>query len=339
MGRLCATIPRLGETMILAVSFEANDAHRKIISETLGNIADIRYLTDLKADERHDILSRTDVLLARNTAKELRPEELPLLRKARLIQFLSAGIDYIPLNGLPAEIPLAGNGGAYAQQMSEHAVAMALAAAKRLLIEHQNLSRGQFNQFTPNKVLAGKICGFFGFGGYGVATARLMRCLGMQIHAINRRGTADEPVDWIGRPDRLHELMAASDVLVISAPLTRVTQGAIGERELSLMKDDAILVNLARGEIIDEVALYEHLKAKPQFTACIDAWWIEPVRHGEFRMNRPFMELPNVIGSPHNSASVANAFEVALRHAVANCRRALMGEKPLHLITPEERMS
>lgn len=324
--------------MILAVSFEANDAARKIISETIGNIAEIRYLTDLNSAERKDILSRTDVLLARNTAKELRREELPLLRKSRLIQFLSAGIDYIPLNNLPPEIPLAGNGGAYAQQMSEHAVAMTLAAAKRLFIEHQNLQRGQFNQFTPNKVLAGKVCGFFGFGGYGVAAARLMRCLGMRIYAINRRGAADEPVDWIGRPDRLHELMAASDVLIIGAPLTRATQGIIGERELSLMKDDAILVNLARGEIIDEVALYEHLKAKPHFTACIDAWWIEPVRHGEFRMNRPFLELPNVIASPHNSASVANAFEVALGHAVANCRRALMGEKPLHLITPEERM-
>lgn len=146
--------------MILAVSFEANDTHRNIISETLGNIAEIRYLADLKAAERQDILSRTDVLLARNTAKELRPEELPLLRQARLIQFLSAGIDYIPLNKLPPEIPLAGNGGAYAQQMAEHALAMALAAAKRLLIEHRNLSRGQFNQFTPNKVLSGKSAGF-----------------------------------------------------------------------------------------------------------------------------------------------------------------------------------
>jgi glycerate dehydrogenase len=282
-------------------------------------------------------------LLARNTAKELRTEELHLLRKARLIQFLSAGIDYIPLNGLPSDIPLAGNGGAYAQQMAEHALAMALAAAKRLLIEHQNLSRRQFNQFTPNKLLAGKICGIFGFGGIGTETARLMRCLGMRIHAINRRGAADQALpqtlDWIGRPDRLNELMAASDVLIISAPLTRSTQGVIGGRELSLMKDDAILINLARGEIVDEVALYEHLKAKPRFTACLDAWWIEPVRHGEFRMNRPFLELPNVIGSPHNSGSVANAFEVALRYAVANCRRALMGETPLHLVTPEERLS
>jgi phosphoglycerate dehydrogenase-like enzyme len=325
--------------MILAVSFEANDSHRAIISEMLGSVANVQYLCGLKAAERQAILSCTDVLLARNTAKELRSEELTLLHNARLIQFLSAGIDYIPLGGFPSGAPLAGNGGAYAQQMAEHALAMALAAAKRLLIEHQNLSRGHFNQFTPNKVLAGKICGIFGFGGIGTATARLMRCLGMRIHAINRRGGAEQPVDWIGRPDRLNELMAASDVFIISVPLTRSTQGVIGGRELSLMKDDAIFINLARGEIVDEVALYEHLKAKPRFTACLDAWWIEPVRHGEFRINRPFLELPNVIGSPHNSASVANAFEVALRHAVANCRRALMGETPLHLITPEERMS
>jgi phosphoglycerate dehydrogenase-like enzyme len=328
----------LGEPMILAITFEVKDTNRAIISQAVGGIADIRYLADSNASERRDVLKCADVLLARNTAKELRPEELPLLRHVRLVQFLSAGIDYIPLRELPAEIRLGSNAGAYAEPMAEHALAMALAAAKRLFIEHQNLSQGQFNQFAPNKMLAGRICGFLGFGGYGIATARLMRCLGMHIHAINRHGATDEAVDWIGRPDRLGELIAASDILIISAPLTRATERVIGVRELSLMKDDAILINLARGEIVDEVALYEHLKAKPRFTACLDAWWIEPVRHGEFRMNRPFLQLPNVIASPHNSASVPNASEVALRHAVANCRRALMGETPLHLITPEDRM-
>src|SRR5205085_6911424 len=106
---------------------------------------------------------------------------------------------------------------------------MALAAAKRLLIEHQNLFRGEFNQFTRNKMLRGCICGIFGFGGIGTATARLMRCVGMRIHAINRRGASDEKVDWIGTPDQLDELIAAADVLIISTPLTRATQGAIGK--------------------------------------------------------------------------------------------------------------
>jgi phosphoglycerate dehydrogenase-like enzyme len=216
---------------------------------------------------------------------------------------------------------------------------MALAAAKRLFIEQANLTRGEFNQFSPTRMLAGGVCGILGFGGIGVATARLMRCLGMRIHAVNRRGSSPEPVDWIGTADQLDTLLATSDVLVISTPLTRDTLRLIGGRQLSLMKGDAILVNLARGEIVDEAALYHHLAANPRFTACLDAWWIEPVRHGAFRMEQPFLELPNVIGSPHNSASVRGWRDVALRRAVANCRRVFEGGAPQHVIGPEERLA
>jgi phosphoglycerate dehydrogenase-like enzyme len=321
----------------LVVTFDAAAKDRALIADALGGAAEIVYLTDLAAAAREAALRNAGAVLARNT-KELRPDELPLVRTARLLQFLVAGVDFIPLRDLPPELPVATNGGGYAEPMAEHGLAMVLAAAKRLLVEHGNLARGEFNQFVPTRMLAGGVCGVLGFGGIGVATARLMRSMGMRVHAINRRGRSEEPIDWIGTPDRLDELLAASDVLVISLPLTRASERMIGARELSLMKGDAILVNLARGEIVDEAALYEHLKTHPAFTACIDAWWVEPIRHGEFRMDHPFLQLPNVIGSPHNSAVARGSREIALRRAVANCRRVFVGEAPLHLIGPDERM-
>jgi phosphoglycerate dehydrogenase-like enzyme len=92
---------------------------------------------------------------------------------ARLIQFMIAGEDFIPLGELP-DVPVATNGGGYAESMAEHALAMALAAAKRLILEHENLKHGQFNQVTRTRMLAGGLCGIFGLGGIGAATARLM---------------------------------------------------------------------------------------------------------------------------------------------------------------------
>jgi len=187
-------------------------------------------------------------------------------------------------------------------------------------------------------MLAGGVCGIFGFGGIGAATGRLMHGIGMRVHAINRHGRTNERVDWIGTPERLNELLEAADVLVISAPLTRATRGLIGAAELHRMKDDAILVNVARGEIVQERPLYDQLVRNPRFTACIDAWWIEPVRHGEFRIDQPFLDLPNVIASPHNSAQGTGAHNISLRRAVENCRRALTGEAPLHVIGLDERL-
>ena len=325
-------------TPTLLVTLDAGTSGRSVIEATIGATARVVYLSDVAADERARALAGATVLLARDTSKELRIGEPALLGAARLIQFVTAGVDYIPLGDLPASLPVASNGGAYAEPMAEHAVAMALAALKRLLIEHTKLAGGTFDQFRPNRMLAGSVCGILGFGGIGVATARLMRALGAKVHAINRRGTAEEPVDWIGTNAEIDRLLASSDILVLSLPLTPATNGLLSQRELALMKKDSILINLARGEIIDEAALFAHLKGTPEFTACIDAWWIEPVRHGLFRMDHDFMSLPNVIASPHNSASVASWRNVALRRAAENARIALEGGQARHLVPPKDRM-
>ena len=322
----------------LVVTFKLDTGLRTVVTEALADAATPVWLTDLDDASRVAALRDATAILAHNTGQELHPHEPAAIGPVRLIQFVTAGIDFIPLQALPAGAPIASNGGAYAEPMAEHGLAMALAAAKRLLIEQRALEQGVFNQHVRNRTLMGGICGILGFGGIGVALARLMRGVGMRIHAINRRGASDTVTDWIGTPAQLDAMLAASDVLMICTPLTRATQDLLGARELALMKEDAILVNLARGEIVSEAALFAHLQAHPRFFACIDAWWEEPIRHGAFRMGHPFLSLPNVIGSPHNSASVAGSNAAGLRHAIANIRRALAGEAPLHLAGDEERM-
>ncbi|MGI9521117.1 MAG: 2-hydroxyacid dehydrogenase [Hyphomicrobiaceae bacterium] len=322
----------------LVVTFSASSRDRSIISAAAEGVAHVAYLDEQAEDSRRSILANATVLLSRNTAKELRSGEEQSFKKLRLVQYLSAGIDFIPLKKFPEATLIAGNGGGYAEPMAEHALMMALAAHKRLIVEHKKLEEGTFDQFRLNRMFSGSTCGILGFGGIGQATARLMRAAGSKIHAINRSGQTNECVDWIGTTDQLAQFLGRIDTLVVSLPLTPATAGLLGHSELSAMKNNAVLVNLARGEILDEKALFFHLQETPEFTACIDAWWIEPVRHGEFRTNYDFLRLPNVLASPHNSASVTGWSEIAMRRALANACRALRGVTPRFVVPFQDRM-
>ncbi len=249
----------------VAVTFDFRERERAVVADALSGVAEPVFIADLDPAGRAAALKGAAAVLARNTNQELQPSEAAMLTSARLIQFMTAGIDFVKLSLLPDSVPVAANGGAYAGPMAEHALGMVLAGAKRLVIEHQALMRGEFNQFTRNRVLAGGTCGIIGFGGIGEASARLFRALDMKIFAINRRGASDEPVDWIGTMDQIDTLLAASDVVILATPLTPQTQGMIGARELAAMKPTAILVNLARGEVVQEDALYAHLTTHPEF--------------------------------------------------------------------------
>ena len=316
----------------VVIAYDIEAAGLKSFTQAVGDAAEVVVLPPAPAPEREALLRRAVAVMTRNTARDFQPGELALLEQARVLQCFSAGVDFMPLYDVPAHVPVACNAGAFAEPMAEHALCLILAAFKRLFTEHEALRHGEFNQFTRNKSLAGATIGIFGFGGIGVATARLVRAMGARVFAINRRGKTEVPVDFIGQPDDLDYLLRESDALVLSAPYTRDTENIIGGRELGLMKNDATLVNLARGELIDELALYAHLDAHRAFTACIDAWWVEPVRHGEFRMQAPFMDLPNVIGTPHNSASVSREGSPPHRLAGENCRRAALGLTPLNIV-------
>jgi phosphoglycerate dehydrogenase-like enzyme len=239
---------------------------------------------------------------------------------------LSAGADSVDFAAIPERLVLASNVGAYAEPMAEYVMAMALALARRLPQRHADLANGEFKMWEQVLTLDGAVCAILGFGGIGRATARLMRAFGARIHAVNSSGRTSEPVEFVGTLADLDQVLAAADVLVIALPLVNATRGLIGARELGLMKPAAILVNVGRAAIVDERALYGHLRDHPDFCAGIDTWWHEPGPGSGFSTGYPFFDLPNLLGSPHNSGVTDGALQVGARVAAENVRRFLSGE-------------
>ena len=249
---------------------------------------------------------------------------------------MAAGADALDFAAIPPRLVLASNVGAYAEPIAEHVLAMTLALARRLPQRHAGLARGEFNQWQPLLTLDGAVCAVLGFGGIGSATARLMRPFGARVHAVNSSGVTSEPVDFAGTLADLDRVLAAADVLVIALPLTKATRGLLGARELALMKPTAILVNVSRAAIVDEGALYAHLRGHPEFCAGIDTWWHEPTPDSGFATGYPFFDLPNLIGSPHNSGIVPGVLVSAARRAATNVRRFLDGEPVTGVIRRED---
>jgi phosphoglycerate dehydrogenase-like enzyme len=319
---------------LVAVALEAASRQRDAIDGALAGLAEVTYLSDLDGEPRRRAIDRAKALLTWSPAEELRPGECEAARDLELVQLLSAGFDHVDAADLPARARLAGNVGAYAEPMAEHVLAMVLALAKRLPRNHLLLRDGRWPQAEHVREVAGSVLGVLGFGGIGRAVARLARPLGMKVHALNRGGRTDEPIDWIGTPADLDTLLGAADALVVALPLTPETRGLIGARELGLMKPAATLVNVARGAIVEEDALYEHLRTNPDFSAGIDSWWREPDAGEPFRPERDFLALPNALGSPHNSAMVPRIDELGARRAAENVARLLRGEEVRGLVDP-----
>jgi phosphoglycerate dehydrogenase-like enzyme len=305
-------------------------------SAVLDPLAEVVVLRDAEAGDRRALLASADALLAWSVGGELGDDELASLGSARLLQLLSAGVDHVPFERIPPNVPVASNAGSYSAPMAEHVLALALALARHLPRRHAELAAGVFDRATPNRSLRGSTVVILGYGGIGQASARLFRSLGSHVAAIGRAATPPDEVDEYGSLDDLGAFLPRADVLVIALPLTRATRGLIGSRELSLMKEDAILVNVARAAIVDEDGLYEHLSSHPAFAAGLDVWWQEPRRRDPFTTRLPFLELANVLGSPHNSALTATSLAESARQAAENVARALRDEPVQHLVDRAE---
>ena len=321
---------------LVAVSYPADDEFAQINTRVLDGSARVAFLYGRPEDEIREVLGQADVLLGWHLGAEIPAGALQDSARLRFVQLLSAGADSVDYAALPERLPLASNVGAYAQPMAEYVMAVTLALARRLPQRHAEMARGEFGMWKPVLTLDGAVCVILGFGGIGKATARMMRAFGARIHAVNTTGASSEPTDFIGTLADLNQVLAEADVLVIALPLTRATRGLIGARQLALMKPTAILVNVGRAAIVDERALYEHLRDHTDFCAGLDAWWHEPGPGSALATEYPFFDLPNMIGSPHNSGVTDGALQVGARMAAENVLRFLRGEAVTGVVRREE---
>ena len=311
----------------ITVTYHATDEEKSVIYDILAG-ENLFFLQDVKdIKEKQKILLETDILLSWNPTLELKDIEINVLQNLQFVQLLSAGYDHLNFNYFSKETIIASNQGAYAKPMAEHALAMILALAKKLTKYHNLLSKGVFDQLNSvTRYIHGSNLGIIGYGSIGKETAKLMQPFDVNVYAINTSGKTDDDVAFIGKLQDLDIVLKNSDILLISIPLNKETQALIGKRELELMKSDAILINVARGDIIIEKDLYEHLRTHPEFSAGIDAWWVEPFKYGKFEIHYPFFELTNFIGSPHNSSVVPNSLIDGAKQAAINVKQFINKE-------------
>jgi phosphoglycerate dehydrogenase-like enzyme len=187
--------------------------------------------------------------------------------------------------------------------------------------------------------LAGTTVGIIGFGGIGRAVARRAGALGMHVLASRRREPAagdeggdgsDGGVKVLTGDDALDRILVAADVVVITLPSTPATRGMIGARELRLMRPGAVLVNVARGDIIDEPALIDALQHGRLRGAGLDVFATEPLPQ-----DSPFWRLPNVLITPHVSATTPHFWERQATLIMDNLDRYLHGRPLRNVVDPE----
>ncbi len=318
----------------IVVTYEAGEQEREMFRNQFPALETAFLAERRNGNKPETILDGAEVLISWNPTKELKSVDPASLRNVKFVQLLSAGYDHLKFEMFPSASLIAANQGAYALPMAEHVLAMILAGAKKLRRYHDSLAEGKFNQLKSfTRQVTNATLGIIGFGSIGKETARLMGPFNVNVIALNTSGKTDREVGFCGTLKDLDHLLVNSDFVVISIPLTDDTEGLIGKRELEEMKEDAVLINVARGPVIKERDLYEHLKTHPDFFAGIDAWWVEPFKFGKFEINYPFFELPNLLGSPHNSALVDGIMLEGAKRAAENVAKYISGEKFAGVIT------
>lgn len=232
-------------------------------------------------------------------------------------------------------IVLTNSAGIHAEPMADWALAAIAYFARGLdwMLEAQRAGRWAKEEFTdlgrPLRELGELRLGVLGLGGIGSAVARRALALGMRVAGVRRRPArgAPEGVRLAGGLDALPRLAAASDVLVIAAPHTAATRGAVDRSVLEQLPRDAVVVNLSRGTLLDEAALLALLDAGRLRGAALDVFATEPLPP-----DHPFWRHPRVLVSPHVSAVTTRFWERETGLIVENIGRYLRGAPLMNVV-------
>jgi phosphoglycerate dehydrogenase-like enzyme len=251
------------------------------------------------ADELAKVIDDCEVLIANNRVCDEPIGRLIVERgkNIRLIQFSTTGIERGVRFGLPTGVPVCNVPGIKGPTVAEHAMLLLLASFRRWRDIELARARGEWIReqiHETARTLEGATLLIAGLGSIGQEVARKAKAFDMRVLAVSRAGKAGPTVDEVVARDRLHEVLPRADAVVLCLPAGPDTIGFVGEAELARMKQDAILINVGRGELVDETALVRALERGQIGGAALDVTLIEPLP-----ADSPLWRLPNVLISPH----------------------------------------
>ena len=263
----------------------------------------------------------------------------------RMIQSFGAGIDKIDMEAVRERGDLiVCNSHVNSAEVAEYAIALLLSVAKFLIPSDRELRVGnwihRWGGPVHNIEIRGKKVLIIGLGHIGAEIARRLKSFDVTINAATFSGgsTHADLVDDLVSIKEVKPQVEGSDFIILSLPLTDKSRNLVDEEFLSWMKPTSILVNISRGPIVDELALYETLKEKRIHGAGIDVWWRYPSKWRGTAIppaDIPFHELDNVVISPHRAAYSENIRSELNQFAGENILRFVRGEPPLNIVDIE----
>ena len=260
-------------------------------------------------------------------------------RGLKLLQAPNAGIDSFRTDLLSTRTTVA-NAYFHGPAIAEYVLMMVLALSRNLLNMDAWFRRGSWEgSWTTGEVpvaeVHGKSLGLVGYGTIGREVASRARALGMSIKVVSAHPPKRKPRDvdfWKG-PAALPQLLTESDYVVLACPLNKGTRGLLGPREFGQMKRSAFLINVARGAVVQEEALYRALKDRRIAGAAIDVWYQYPTDGERGRPSRfPFHKLPNLVMTPHVSGWMLGTRRKRLQLVAENINRLGAGKPLLNVV-------